>query len=225
MFRKFKQHLKAHFLTGIVVLLPAVVSIKILLWLVTKADNLLKPMVEDILGGYVFGAGICLIIPFIFVVGLLAQNYVGKKLVKLVGAIFDRVPFIRTVYSVVRQLLEPFSGEERNTFRQAVLIEFPMKDRFALGFIANDNVGYRDGQKMITVFLPTNHLHLGTLVIIREDEVIPVDLNVEEALKIIVSCGIVVPRQFSVRDANGTYVSVEGVSGTTTEQSRIGETS
>jgi uncharacterized membrane protein len=183
----------------LLVLLPLIVSVKVFLWLLSFVDNILKPVLQDIFGEYFFGIGICLIVVLTMIVGVLAQNYLGKKVVALIERIFDRVPFIRTVYSVVRQLVEPFSSETGTSFRQVVLIEYPMKGRFAVGFIANQNVGSDANGKLITVFLPTNHLHLGYLVVMPEHEVIPVDLTVEEALKIVVSCGIVIPKTLDIR--------------------------
>ena len=198
MFPKIKQRLKRYFFTGLLVLLPAAVSIKVFLWLLMHVDNVLKPVLQDLLGEYFFGIGIAIIVLLTMAVGLFAQNYIGKRLVWLVGAIFDKMPFIRTIYSVVRQLIEPFSSEEGNSFRQVVLIEYPMKGRYAIGFIANEHVGNAGEVELSTVFLPSNHLHLGYMVIMPRNEIILMNMTVEEALKIIVSCGIVVPSMFQL---------------------------
>jgi uncharacterized membrane protein len=136
-------------------------------------------------------------------VGLLAQNYLGRRLVRLVELIFDRLPFIRTVYSVVRQLIEPFSSEGGKSFRQVVMIEYPMKGRFAIGFVANENAGKMRQNSLVTVFLPSNHLHLGYLVVMPAKDVISLDYSVEEALKMVVSCGIVIPRKLDIKTAPG----------------------
>ncbi len=198
MFHKIKQRFKRYFLTGLFVLLPVVVSLKVFVWLVTYVDDLLKPFLRDVLGEYFFGIGIAIIVVLLFAVGMFAQNYIGKRLVRLVEFIFDRLPFIRTIYSVVRQLIEPFYSEKGNSFRQVVLVQYPMERRYALGFIANENAGTADGEKLVTVFLPSNHLHLGYLVIMPEKDAIPVDIGVEDALKTIVSCGIVIPSKFGI---------------------------
>ncbi|MCX5758823.1 MAG: DUF502 domain-containing protein, partial [Candidatus Hydrogenedentes bacterium] len=208
-FPKIKKRLKAYFLTGLVVLLPAVVSIKVFIWLLTYVDDILKPLLEDIFGKYFFGIGIALIVTLVMLVGMFARNYVGKKLVRLVEGIFDRLPFIRTVYSVVRQLIEPFSSEAGNSFRQVVMIEYPMPGRFAIGFIANEHAGRHENGTLITVFLPSNHLHLGYLVVMPVRDVMPLDLTVEEALKLIVSCGIVVPKQIDIRNGKQVRILVE----------------
>lgn len=198
MFKKFKLRLKAYFLTGLFVLVPLVVSVKVFLWFLTFVDDLLKPVLEDIFGRYFFGVGIVLCVAVTFVVGIIAQNYLGKRLVGVVDAIFNRLPFIRTIHSVVRQLIEPFSSESGRSFRQVVLVEYPLERRFSLGFVANEHVGTKDGENLVTVFIPSNHLHLGYLVVMPEKDVIPLDLSVEEALKIIVSCGIVVTSTFEI---------------------------
>ena len=198
MFKKFKLRIKAYFLTGLFVLVPLVVSVKVFLWFLTFVDDLLKPLLEDIFGDYFFGVGIVLCVGLTFVVGVIAQNYLGKKLVRVVDAIFNRLPFIRTIHSVVRQLIEPFSSESGRSFRQVVLVEYPLERRFSLGFVANEHIGTKDGENLVTVFIPSNHLHLGYLVIMPQKDVIPLGLSVEETLKMIVSCGIVVPNTFEI---------------------------
>lgn len=198
MFHKIRLHFKRYFLTGLFVLLPVVVSLKVFLWLVTYIDNLIKPLFQRVFGEYTFGIGIAMILVLLLFVGMFAQNYIGKRLVRLVELVFDRLPFIRTIHSVVRQLIEPFYSEKGNSFRQVVLIEYPMEKRYALGFIANEDAGTVDGEKLVTVFLPSNHLHLGYLVIMPEKDAIPVDIGVEDALKTIVSCGIVIPAKFGL---------------------------
>ena len=206
MLHEMKLHFKRYFLTGLFVLLPVVVSLKVFFWLVTYVDNLIKPLFQRVFGEYTFGIGIGIIVVLLLVVGMFAQNYIGKRLVRLVGFVFDRLPFIRTIYSVVRQLIEPFYSEKGNSFRQVVLIQYPMEGRYTLGFIANEDAGTVDGEKLVTVFLPTNHLHLGYLVIMPEKDVIPMDIGVEDALKTIVSCGIVIPAKFDL--AGGRLVDL-----------------
>jgi uncharacterized membrane protein len=194
MFHKFKQRLRTYFLTGFIVIVPVIVSIKVLVWLMTSIDGVLRPFLEDVFKEYIFGFGIILMLVIVMMVGVLAQNYFGKKLVRLVAAIFDRVPFIRTIYSVVRQLIELLSSEKGNAFKHVVMVEYPMKGRFAIGLIANEHAGSRHGENLVTVFLPTNHLYLGFMAIIPESEVVRLDLSVEEALKTVASCGIVLPK-------------------------------
>ena len=206
MLHEMKLHFKRYFLTGLFVLLPVVVSLKVFFWLVTYVDNLIKPLFQRVFGEYTFGIGIGIIVVLLLVVGMFAQNYIGKRLVRVVGFVFDRLPFIRTIYSVVRQLIEPFYSEKGNSFRQVVLIQYPMEGRYTLGFIANEDAGTVDGEKLVTVFLPTNHLHLGYLVIMPEKDVIPMDIGVEDALKTIVSCGIVIPAKFDL--AGGRLVDL-----------------
>ncbi len=206
MLHNIKLHFKRYFLTGLFVLLPVVVSLKVFLWLVTYIDNLIKPTFQRIFGEYTFGIGIGIILVLVFVVGMFAQNYIGKRLVRLVEIVFDRLPFIRTIYSVVRQLIEPFYSEKGNSFRQVVLVEYPMEKRYALGFIANEDAGTVDGEPLVTVFLPSNHLHLGYLVVLPRKDAIQVDIGVEDALKTIVSCGIVIPAKFEM--AGGRLVNL-----------------
>jgi uncharacterized membrane protein len=195
-----QQKFKSLFFTGVFVLLPVIVTAEVFWWLLVKLDSFLKPMLLKVIGDYHFGIGIALMLLVVMAVGFLAQFYIGKRIVRLIDFIFERVPLIRTIHSVVRQLLEPFSSDQGRSFRQVVLVEYPMKERYALGFIANEDAGEIDGQHMVTVFVPTNHLHLGNLLIMPEDQVVRLDLSVEETLKIVVSCGIVVPKTLVVHE-------------------------
>lgn len=189
-----KKRYKSYFLTGLLVLLPVVVSLEIVRWLLTYLDDILRPYLEDFFGEYIFGVGIVLILLLVVGAGMFAQNYLGRKVVRFIERVFDRLPVIRTVYSVVRQLIEPFSSESGKSFRQAVMVEYPMKDRYSVGFIANEQAGRLGDQDLVTVFVPSNHLHLGYLVIMPARDIIPIDMGVEEVLKLVVSCGIVVAK-------------------------------
>lgn len=208
---KFKQRFRRWFFTGLLVLLPAIVSIEVLWWLLKFVDDMLKPFFKNVTGWSFFGIGIALLFVIIMFVGMLAQNYLGRKLVDFVQKIFDHLPFVRTVYSVVRQLIEPFSSESGNSFRQVVLFEYPMKDRYSVGLIANAHAGTVNGENMVTIFMPSNHLHLGYLAFVPEKDVIPIDLSIEEALKIVVSCGIVLPKACEIQNGRlvRSYVPVD----------------
>ncbi|MDX9974875.1 MAG: DUF502 domain-containing protein [FCB group bacterium] len=194
-----RQKLRKYFVTGFIVLVPLTVSVKVFVWAVAFMDNILKPAAQKYLGeGYVFGIGIVLLLIITFCVGVVAQNYFGRKLVDLVERLFDRLPFIRVVYSACKQLLEPFSNDRGYSLQQVVLIEYPMKDRYCVGFLANDDAGMRGEEKLVSVFIPSNHLHLGYLVVMPERDVTRLDMSVEEALKMTVSCGIVISKPFRV---------------------------
>lgn len=203
-----KQKLRKYFVTGFIVLVPLTVSIKVFIWAVAFMDNILKPVAQKYLEEYyVFGIGIVLLLMVTFGVGVVAQNYFGRKLVDTVERMFDRLPFIRVVYSACKQLLEPFSTDRGYSLQQVVLIEYPMKDRYCIGFLANDDAGMRREEKLVSVFIPSNHLHLGYLVVMPERDVTRLDLSVEEALKMTVSCGIVISKPFHV-DLNDPVVEL-----------------
>ncbi len=198
MFKTIGRKLKSYLVTGMLVLLPVIVSVEVFVWFLRFLDNILRPVLARFMGQYVFGVGIVLMVVVLILVGLGTRNYLGRKLVGLVEAVFDRLPFIRVVYSAVRQLLEPFNTEKGYSLKQVVLVEYPMKDRYSLGFLAKEDAGFAGDRKLVSVFIPTNHLHLGYLVILPESDVVKVDMSVEDALKMAVSCGIVISKPLHI---------------------------
>lgn len=129
------------------------------------------------------------------VVGIIATNVVGRRILAWVERLFLRIPIFRSIYPSVKQLLDSFSPEKRTSFKEVVLAEHPRKGEFVFGFLTGEVLveGPEGKREMVTVFVPTNNLYLGDVILLPKEEVIPTGLTVEEGLRVILSAGTAAP--------------------------------
>lgn len=189
------NHLKKKFLTGLFVLIPVVVTIYVIYLVISFVDTIIAPVIRNITlyvtgkAIYVPGTGLILFVVVAYGTGVLASNYIGKKLLSSGERMLRRIPFVKGIYSSVKDMTEAFSSEKKRSFKEVVLAEFPMKGRYVLGFVTN-RTGMRPEKDICTVFLPTTpNPTSGYLIMIPEEELIFLQLPVDDALKYIVSLG------------------------------------
>jgi uncharacterized membrane protein len=201
----FWKHLKAqtkrHFLTGLLVIVPLGLTVKVVSVIAGYMDLTLAYLParfhpDTYLPFRIPGLGIIFTLAIIQVVGLLSANLFGRKVVKTYEKVLDRIPFVRGVYVAVKQLLEQIlSPQSEDRFRRAVLVEYPRKGIFSIGFVTG--VGKSELQKktperVLNIFLPTTpNPTSGYYLLIPEKDAIQLDLTVEQAFKLIVSAGMV----------------------------------
>lgn len=181
--------LRAQFVTGIIVVVPVGASVLILVWVFSAIDNILQPVVRMIWHQTITGVGFGTTILVIYLVGVLARNVVGKKLIRYGESLLARVPLFRQLYTGIRQILESFSAPDKSGFMEVVLVEFPRKDMKAIGFVTNELAG-ASGEKLLNVLIPTSPNPMtGFLQIVKEQEVVRTNISVDDAVKMIVSAG------------------------------------
>ena len=187
------------FLTGLLVLAPATITIYVLWRLFFWVDHLLGTTLR---GGYIRpggipGLGFVTVLAIILVVGFLANNFLGRQVGVLLEAILQRVPVFRGFYGTLRQVGEALLGEKRGAFQRVVLIEYPCAGRYALAFVTASpasGVAHPDGSPLVGVFLPHSpNPTTGFLLFYPETSLIPTSLRVEQAIKMVVSGGVVSP--------------------------------
>jgi uncharacterized membrane protein len=208
--KKKLSKLRRYFFAGILVLAPVGLTFWVLRFLVRTADSLLtiehdrffyvvpSQFHPDILLGFhVPGLGIVLSLFVILLVGLITSNVLGKQLLKLIEDLVHRVPFVNSIYKAFKQLFGTVFEEGSRNFREVVLVEFPQKGQFTIGFITGDAFAAAQKNfkvKMLNIFIPHTPLpSTGFFLIIPESEVIRLDISTEEAFKIILSFGIITP--------------------------------
>lgn len=186
--------LKGYFITGILVLLPLIITIYILQFLFTFVDGLLAGPLELILGRYYFkGVGFVITVVLILLIGMLATNIVGRKLIGLVDTILVRIPLVKGIYTGVKQITDAFSIENRSAFQKVALVEYPHPGTYALGFITSRGA-LESHPDMVSIFLPTTpNPTSGFLLFLPKESVTPLDISVEDGLKLIISGGVVKP--------------------------------
>ena len=193
------KKLRTQFLTGFLVVVPIGATVLILVWIFVAIDNILQPMISSLLGRQIPGVGFGVTIVLIYLVGVIASNVVGRKLVHYGESLLRRVPVVRQLYTGMRQILGSFSAPGKTGFMQVVLVEFPRKGMKTIGFITNESTD-RSGKKLLNIFIPTApNPTSGFLQIAREGEVIRTDISVDDAIKMIVSAGRVLPEEVSKR--------------------------
>jgi len=200
--KRLRTALKNYFLTGLLVILPIFITVYVILALIRGMDAILKYipakyLPETYLHVHIPGLGFILVVILVFVVGLLARNFVGRKIVNLGENIVDRIPLVRVLYAGVKQLLEPIFLRKTNAFKRVALIEYPRRGVYVIGFITGESKGEiqnKTSKNMINVFVPTTpNPTSGFYILIPEDEVIVLNMSVEDAFKLIISGGIVSP--------------------------------
>ncbi|MDD5191008.1 MAG: DUF502 domain-containing protein [Dehalococcoidales bacterium] len=190
---RFLKKLRSIIIAGLVVIVPIGVTVWILVWLFEKIDNLLRGYTTRVFGHEVIGVGFGVIIILILVVGLIATNVFGKRMVRWGEDQLSKVPISRTIYVGLKQVFQSFADPEKTGFMQVVMVEHPRKDLYVIGFITNEYVDPM-GKKLINVFIPaTPNPTTGSLQIVDESQIIRTKLTIEEGLKMVVSAGRVSP--------------------------------
>jgi uncharacterized membrane protein len=199
---RIKGALKNTFLAGLVVVVPIVITVLALFWLFSFLDGFLSPVFYEILGKEIPGLGFLTEILVIFLVGLLAKNVFGSRLLRFIQELLTRVPLVRNIYPAVKQMVETFSKPGGSSFKNVVLVEYPQKGIFSLGFLTNEVSMDRaqDNGRYYSVYIPTNNLYLGQVALFKVEDVIFTGFTIEEGLKIILSGGTAFPP--SIRTQN-----------------------
>ena len=186
--------LRNYFITGVVVLIPIGFTLYLSKILIGLSSKILPENINpnSYLPYSIPGIEIIISIIFITIVGGLSLSFLGKKILKLIDDLFKRIPFLRTVYSAILQMTETFSKKD-NDKKSVVLVEYPRKGVWAVGFATKENTGEmatKTKQKLINVFVPTTpNPTSGFLLMFPIDEVIYLNMTFEEASKFIVSAG------------------------------------
>ena len=191
------KKLRSQFLTGILIVVPITIVIVILVWLFGLIDRIMQPIIGAVVGHEVRTiVSLIVMIGLIYVVGVIASNIGGKKMIGWgESLVFGKIPVVRQIYNGVKQIMQAFSTPKASEtgFMEVVLVEFPHKGMKTIGLVTNESY-QESGEKLLHVFIPTTPIPTsGYLEIIRESDVIHIDISIEDALKMVVSAGKVSP--------------------------------
>ena len=196
--KQFRRYIVA----GLLVWIPLGVTIFILKILIGLMDNSLllvpqKYRPEELLGVAIPGLGIILTLMVVLITGLLAANFVGRRLVGFWESMLNRIPIVRTVYSGAKNFAEIVFSDSNESFKKVLLIEYPRKGIYSLAFQTATNLGEvqgRTGEDVVCTFVPTTpNPTSGYIIIVPKKDIIELDMEIDEAFKMIVSLGVVVP--------------------------------
>ena len=191
--------LRNYFFTGVVVLIPIGFTLYLSKFLINVSTKLIPSGLNpnSYLPYSIPGLEIFLTIVFITIIGGLSLSFIGKKFLQIIDDLFKRIPILRTIYSAIVQMTESFTNQDSNK-KSVVLIEYPRKGSWAVGFATKENKGEiknKTNKNLINVFVPTTpNPTSGFLIMFPKDEIIYLDMNFEEASKFIVSAGTSNPK-------------------------------
>lgn len=190
-----RNWLKVRFIAGFFVTVPAIATAWLLYVFWDAIDGFFSPGYERIFGRRIPGLGFLTAMILILVMGTIATNVVGRRILARVERLLTRVPIVRSIYPTIKELFASFSPEKRGSFKEVVLAEYPRKGAFAFGFLTSEFLleGPEGKRQMVTVFVPTNNLYLGDVIVVPRDEAISTGLSVEEGIRIILSAGTASP--------------------------------
>src|SRR5881396_3161237 len=194
---RVKNWFKVRFITGFFFTVPVFLTAWLLWIFWSRIDDVFAPMYDKLFGRAVPGLGFLTAVAIILLMGTIARNVVGRRVLAWGDKLLLRVPIYRRLYPPIKMLIDSFSPERRSAFGAVVLVEHPRLGEYAFGFVTSHVVvdtphGKRE---MVTLFIPTNNLYLGDVVLVPRDEVLQTGLAVEEGVRIILSAGNATPRE------------------------------
>jgi uncharacterized membrane protein len=192
---RLKNWLKVRFIAGFFVTVPAFATGWILWIFWTRIDDIFGPMYERIFGRPIPGLGFLTAVAIILLMGTIARNVVGRRVLAWGDVLLLKVPIYRKLYPSVKMLIDSFAPERRSAFKAVVLVQHTRENEYAFGFVTGRlmlETPHGKGE-MVTVFIPTNNLYLGDVTVVPVDDIVPTGLTVEEGIRIILSAGTATP--------------------------------
>jgi uncharacterized membrane protein len=199
-----KPKLKNIFLAGLAVTIPVGLTIYVLIFLIDLMDGLLRfiPTAyhpDTFLGFRIPGLGVIATVVLIFVAGLVTTSYAGDRFFRLAEALVDRIPLVRGIYQAIKQIVQTMVSKEGQGFKKVVLVEFPRQGLYTVAFVTGATSGElrtKTGGNCINLFIPTTpNPTSGYYVMVPEESVIPLEMSIEDAFKLIISGGIIAPAE------------------------------
>lgn len=201
---KILGKLRFFFLSGVLAIVPIIITYIVLRFLFEGLDNLLSPWITKFLGYHVPGLGVLATIVLIFLAGFLTANVVGSRIFKWAEAFVIKTPLVKTIYVSAKQLVEALTIADKKAFKQVVLVEYPRKGVYALGFLTEQIViEFKDKgeDEMIAVFIPSTPTPVtGLVILFPKKDVVFLDITIEEGIKFFVSGGIASPKRFPLKE-------------------------
>jgi len=198
-------------LAGLLVLVPLAITLSVLDWIVGVLDKtlLILPAAwhpDKLLGFHIPGFGVLLALAIVLLMGAIASNFFGKKLVVMGNSLLHRIPIVRSIYSSVKQVSDTLFSESGNAFRQALLVQWPREGVWTIGFLTGvpggDVVNHLPGD-YLSVYVPTTPNPTGGyFVMLKKSDCIELKMSVDQALTYVISMGVVVPAKPVVRPLN-----------------------
>lgn len=193
---------KRYIIAGVLIWVPIWATLLVLKFLIDMFDKSLALLPKayqpiNLLGFHIPGLGLLFAVIMVFITGMLMTNFIGHRLVALWEKILARIPLVRSIYHAVKQVLHSVLTSSEESFRNVMLVEYPRKGLWSVAFQTSSGFEWKDApieDEMVTVFLPTTpNPTSGYLLLVPRKDTIPLDISVDQALKMVISLGVVLP--------------------------------
>lgn len=202
------KSLRSYLVTGLVVWLPILATYVIMRFIVDLLDKTIALLPdsyqpEQLFGTYIPGFGVILSLTLLLITGVIATNIFGQKLVLMSEAFLDKIPLVRTIYNAAKQMIDAVVSTNGQAFRKVLLVEYPRKGMWSIAFhtgSSTSEITTSTGVEMVSIFIPTTpNPTSGFLMMVPKDEVIELAMTTDEALKFIISLGVVHPKVLPIK--------------------------
>ena len=195
------KYIQKKFFTGLAVIIPLVVTIWILKILINFFDRIFNPIIARFLHTSIPGLGLIFSIFLIFTFGIIATNFLGRRIIAFADKVISYIPFIKSIYTTLRKVTESISKLGKESFKKAVIIEYPRRGIFTIGFVTYENSSLDHNgitTNFVSIFIPsTPNPTTGYLLFVPKKDIIDVNLSIDEAIKTIISGGILTPERLT----------------------------
>ena len=211
---KFTSNLRNNFLTGLAVIIPVFITAYLIWSTIGIVDGWVLPLIPEkyaidkFIGIDVKGIGVIIFLLFTVFIGSLTKGYFGRTILKSVESLVDRMPVVRSIYNGIKQIAETVFSQSNNSFERACLVEYPRKGIWAVAFVSTKTKGevsekIGKNKELFSIFLPTTpNPTSGFLLFLPEKDIIFLDMTVEDAAKLVISAGLVTPKDIIASNQN-----------------------
>ena len=201
--RRIALHIQRMLGAGLLVVLPIGITLLVLRFFFELLDPSLQPMLEFLPGTNVTGSGILALVIILYLIGIVASHVIGRRLISFGHLVMERIPVIKSIYGTTRSGIDMLAGVKDSPYRGVVLVEWPRRGMRVIGLVTS-YIERDDGQEMMFVYIPTTPVpSSGFLVLVGHEDVTPIDMSVDDAVKIIISGGILAGDWLKSANLNG----------------------
>lgn len=204
--QKTKKHLESslrtRFLTGLVIVLPAALSLYIFYRIFDFFDSFFDPILIRLLGRTIPGLGVVILMLIVLGVGTIATNVLGNRVLKGVETLMTRIPVFKKLYATLKTVMESFSPNGSKGFKKVVLAEYPKDGVYTMGFLTGWTRLGHHSEPHASVFFPSNNLYIGVQAFLPREKVLVTELSIEDGMKLILSGGLSMPPELSLTAAD-----------------------
>ena len=211
---KFTSNLRNNFLTGLAVIIPVFITTYLIWSTIGIVDGWVLPLIPEkyaidkFIGIDVKGIGVIIFLLFTVFIGSLTKGYFGRTILKSAESLVDRMPVVRSIYNGIKQIAETVFSQSNNSFERACLVEYPRKGIWAVAFVSTKTKGevsekIGKNKELFSIFLPTTpNPTSGFLLFLPKKDIIFLDMTVEDAAKLVISAGLVTPKNIIASNQN-----------------------